>query len=290
MAYQAEKKEAYKLYKEGYSIADIARELKINVNTLRSWKHRENWKPSASKKTLQKKEERIAVTNELKNILAEEADKIIKNKFLTSKQKLFCAYYVNCFNATEAYQKAYGSSRKTAGASGYNLLKKIEIQKVIEEIQQSKMATALAKESHINLAEQQVRQEIEPKVPVKTSPGTYGVDIIKNTPRPDKTGAHRVMFEKNKKRICATQSVCAICGQPVDFNLKYPHPLSACIDHIIPVAKGGHPSDIDNLQLAHLTCNRQKSDKLSRQSKGTTIEEVKIGNRVLPQSVDWRSF
>ena len=35
----------------------------------------------------------------------------------------------------------------------------------------------------------------------------------------------------------------------MDKKLKYPHPLSACIDHIIPLAKGGHPSDIDNLQL-----------------------------------------
>lgn len=56
--------------------------------------------------------------------------------------------------------------------------------------------------------------------------------------------------------------MCGICGKPVDFTYKYPHPLSLYIDHIIPVAKGGHPSDLDNLQLAHWTCNRQKSDKL----------------------------
>ena len=75
--------------------------------------------------------------------------------------------------------------------------------------------------------------------------------------RPDKDGTHRGAFEKNKKKIYATQTVCGICGKPVDFSLKYPHPLSACIDHIIPIAKGGHPSDIENMQLAHWTCNRQ---------------------------------
>lgn len=80
--------------------------------------------------------------------------------------------------------------------------------------------------------------------------------------RPDRDGTHRGAFEKNKKKIYATQTCCAICGKPVDFHLKYPHPMSACIDHIIPVDKGGHPSDIENLQLAHMTCNRQKSDKL----------------------------
>lgn len=58
--------------------------------------------------------------------------------------------------------------------------------------------------------------------------------------RPDKDGTHRGAFEKNKKKIYATQTVCGICGKPVDFSLKYPHPLSPCIDHIIPIAKGGH--------------------------------------------------
>ena len=76
----------------------------------------------------------------------------------------------------------------------------------------------------------------------------------------------------------------------MDFSLKYPDPMSACIDHIIPIVKGGHPSDIDNLQLAHLTCNRQKSDKLVRSDQAAPQEQTELGNRVLPQSVDWRTF
>lgn len=105
--------------------------------------------------------------------------------------------------------------------------------------------------------------------------------------RPDKDGAHRAQFEKNKKRIYATQTVCAICGKPVDFSLKYPHPLSPTIDHIIPLAKGGHPSDIDNLQLAHRCCNRRKSDKLIGVKQ---VEEHQvISNRVLPSTFDWYS-
>ena len=43
----------------------------------------------------------------------------------------------------------------------------------------------------------------------------------------------------------ATQSHCGICGQPVDKNLKHGHPMAPCVDHIIPIAKGGHPSDIE---------------------------------------------
>ena len=106
--------------------------------------------------------------------------------------------------------------------------------------------------------------------------------------RPDRSGTHQAQFRTNKKKIYATQTVCGICGKPVDFSLKYPHPLSACIDHIIPVAKGGHPSDLNNLQLAHWTCNRQKSDKLVQKQEFSQLPEL-VSNRNLPQSFDWRT-
>ena len=104
--------------------------------------------------------------------------------------------------------------------------------------------------------------------------------------RPDKEGPHRVQYEKNRKRIFATQTVCALCGKPVDFSLKSPHPLSATIDHIIPLDKGGHPSDIDNLQLAHRCCNRQKSNKIGLKENPSTRETV-VSNRILPATFDW---
>ena len=118
--------------------------------------------------------------------------------------------------------------------------------------------------------------------------GTYVVNASR-VKRPDRDGIHRGAFNRAKARIYATQQVCGICGKPVDFSLKYPHPLSPCIDHIIPVAKGGHPSDIDNLQLAHWTCNRQKSDKLQARVPQQGMQEV-ISNRNLPHSIDWKNF
>ena len=72
------------------------------------------------------------------------------------------------------------------------------------------------------------------------------------------------------------------------MTLKTPNLLAPCVDHIIPVSKGGHPSDINNLQLAHWQCNRQKSDKLFLNiEKKKTIE---IGNRNLPKSNDWINY
>lgn len=108
--------------------------------------------------------------------------------------------------------------------------------------------------------------------------------------RPDRDGTHRKQFEKNKARIYATQDVCGICGKPVDKSLRYPNPLSKCIDHIIPVSKGGHPSDIDNMQLAHWTCNRQKSDKLIERKGLILNEDEAISNRMLPQAMDWKTY
>ena len=106
--------------------------------------------------------------------------------------------------------------------------------------------------------------------------------------RPDKKGAHRSNYERNKKRILATQNTCGICGKPVDMSLKYGDPMAPTIDHIIPVAKSGHPSDIENLQLAHWTCNRQKSDKIFKNKD--TFEPTILGNRNLPQSMDWKTY
>lgn len=105
--------------------------------------------------------------------------------------------------------------------------------------------------------------------------------------RADRQGPHRVAFEKNKKRLLMTVNTCGICGQPIDKRLKSPNQMSPVVDHIVPVSKGGHPSAIENLQLAHWTCNRQKSDKLFNNKQ----EEPKvIGNRNLPQTIDWASY
>ena len=106
--------------------------------------------------------------------------------------------------------------------------------------------------------------------------------------RPDHEGPQRSSFEKNKKKILMSQDICGICGKPVNKKLKYPDPMSACIDHIIPIDRGGDPSAIENLQLAHLCCNRQKSDKIVQSVKDEPTK--KLSNRDLPLSFDWANY
>jgi 5-methylcytosine-specific restriction endonuclease McrA len=104
--------------------------------------------------------------------------------------------------------------------------------------------------------------------------------------RPERDPARRALFEKNKKIILATQSVCGICGLPVDKSLKYPNQMCATVDHIIPCARGGG-DDLPNLQLAHRKCNREKSDKLPEDNAPRTEANP---NKNLPQSVNWRTY
>lgn len=51
--------------------------------------------------------------------------------------------------------------------------------------------------------------------------------------------------------------VCGLCGGPVSPDVVYPDPLSASLDHVVPLSRGGAHS-LDNSQLAHLACNVRK--------------------------------
>lgn len=112
--------------------------------------------------------------------------------------------------------------------------------------------------------------------------------MSKTQNRPDRDGVFQTQYKNNRKKILASNDTCAICGRPVDKTLKFPNPFSPTVDHIIPVAKGGHPSDINNLQLAHFVCNRKKSDKLFADKPN--VKPHAVGNQDLPLSVDWLTF
>ena len=61
---------------------------------------------------------------------------------------------------------------------------------------------------------------------------------------------HLEIFERDRW-------VCGLCGKKVDNRLKYPNPLSAALDHVVPLSRGGDHSRA-NTQLAHFACNSVK--------------------------------
>lgn len=107
--------------------------------------------------------------------------------------------------------------------------------------------------------------------------------------RADHSGPHRTAYEKNRLRILKTQNTCAICGQFVDVTLKSPNPMAPEIDHVIPISRNGHPSDISNLQLVHRSCNQMKSDKIYKELPANETKQIDP-NRNLPQSMDWTTL
>lgn len=55
--------------------------------------------------------------------------------------------------------------------------------------------------------------------------------------------------------------VCGICNEPVDMEVRYPDAMSASLDHIIPLSRGGGHVRA-NVRLAHLGCNARKCARL----------------------------
>lgn len=54
---------------------------------------------------------------------------------------------------------------------------------------------------------------------------------------------------------------CHICRTAIDPEVAYPHPLSASLDHVMPLVRGGAHSRA-NCAASHFTCNASKKDRV----------------------------
>lgn len=89
-----------------------------------------------------------------------------------------------------------------------------------------------------------------------------------------------------RQRVAAQGLPCAICGRPIDYSLPAGHPMSYELDEVVPVSRGGSPTDPRNVQPAHRICNERKGagapKGVSNRSGGAAAR--KSG---LPFSRDW---
>ena len=70
-----------------------------------------------------------------------------------------------------------------------------------------------------------------------------------------------------------TGECCWLCGQPIDYRLKFPHPRSWSLDHIIPVKE--NPAlmlNSSNFRSAHLDCNNHRQSDAPAIDLGTPSE------------------
>lgn len=104
----------------------LAEKHDIKIGTLKSRKSREGWSRDPTKKDATKKQ-KVATL-----------EPVIESDELNDKQKMFCLYYIKYFNATKAYQQAYGVDRNTAESIAYRLMGNDGVRREIERLKQER--------------------------------------------------------------------------------------------------------------------------------------------------------
>lgn len=131
------------------SLACIARKLGKPEGTVRRWKSTQKWDVEECERSETKTSVRKDNRTKTEKAIAEEVKQVIENPDLTDKQRLFCLYYIRCFNATKAYQKAYGVDYSTAASIGYRLLEKDGVRVEIQRLKQNRLNREMLSESDI---------------------------------------------------------------------------------------------------------------------------------------------
>ena len=148
---------AKELFFQGRKLVEIADQLNLPEGTIRRWKSTHHWDSERSGKNNERsatKSERSATKikrpqKEKASPIAQEIESVVKNEELNDNQRLFCLYYVRCFNATKAYQKAYNCSYDTAASIGYRLLEKDGVKKEITRLKKNRLNRELLSEEDI---------------------------------------------------------------------------------------------------------------------------------------------
>lgn len=187
---------AYVDYCKGMKYKEIAEKYGVTINTVKSWKTRYKWSKDDKKSVHTKNKKVCTQKSEKKKPAENEVESVIENSDLTDKQRLFCIYYTRCFNATKAYQKAYGVDYPTAVANAYRMMENDGIKKEIIRLKQNRFNRELLTESDIfqkymDIAFSDITDYVKfgtEKVPVMTM---YGPAQVKDP----ETGEKKTLME-----------------------------------------------------------------------------------------------
>lgn len=192
------RKEAFDIWKRkkgNIRIKDIAEKLGVSESQISKWKCEDNWSGKSKKKPTPKKEinnskiskRRKTIKSNKSNINAIEKNilTIIEdNEELTEKQKLFCIYFLNNRNATQAYIKAYECDYNTAAVNACRLLKNAKLRKELEELRKLKNEAIWLNaddliEKHMKIAFSDMTDFVEfgtERIPILDSEGRKKID------------------------------------------------------------------------------------------------------------------
>lgn len=138
--------QAKEMYLQGRKLVEIASQLNLPEGTVRRWKCTHKWDNERSDKKSERSESK---KSKKKKAAESEVDQVIENPELTDKQRLFCIYYIRSFNATKAYQKAYGCSYENAMQNGSRMLRNDKVKEEIIRLKQNRLKQELLSEEDI---------------------------------------------------------------------------------------------------------------------------------------------
>lgn len=128
---------------------EIAEKYGVTINTVKSWKTRYKWSKDG-KKSVHTKSKKVCTQNSVKKKPAgSEVESVTENSDLTDKQRLFCIYYIRSFNATKAYQKAYGCNYENAMQNGSRMLRNDKVKEEIMKLKQERLNREFLSEADI---------------------------------------------------------------------------------------------------------------------------------------------
>lgn len=140
---------AYIDYCKGMKYKEIAEKYGVTINTVKSWKTRYKWSKDG-KKSVHTKSKKVCTQNSVKKKPAgSEVESVTENSDLTDKQRLFCIYYIRSFNATKAYQKAYGCNYENAMQNGSRMLRNDKVKEEIMKLKQERLNREFLSEADI---------------------------------------------------------------------------------------------------------------------------------------------
>lgn len=179
-------------------LKEIAEKLNVSEGTIRGWKAKDKWSDFNKNETERsvKNMERSNENNKKKLQLEESDFEYVDDDGLTDKQRLFCHYYMQSFNAYQAAIKA-GYSEKSAYQIGYQLLQKTSVKAYLKNLkEQQKSELFISQEwvlnRHAQIANSNINDYITPDGTLKkNTDGTLIKKIIVKISRSEFEGSYK---------------------------------------------------------------------------------------------------
>lgn len=263
--------EAKKDYLAGMKYKDIAEKYDVSINTVKSWKQRNNWQRGPTQKGVHTKSKKGA---------HKIVESLSANDGLNDQQKMFCLYYLQRFNATWAYMQAYDVDYKTANVNGPRLLGNASVREQIDKLR-GEIANDLFVTAD-EIAKQYAKQAF-------ANIGDYvNFGAWPETLKEKKTDTMKVKDKKGKEHTVKVTKFVDVTddnGKPVVYNHSYAYftdkaNVDTSLIKSVKMGKDGAVVELYDKQRAMdaLLKYLGNSDSLKEQLLKAQIDKLKIQN------------